>query len=253
VAETEHQEREQEHQHQQQQHRANKRFHGDLAHARDMSVEQLKKLADENIREADQVVRKSINFQREMIKRDPAKFKALGIDSHNLLHEPVTHHRHHEQPQPSAMLETSSSISASRPQAEHMVIPDILLEQAARRAKEDAEDGLDELVAKANGAIMSNRKLVTDLVGAKDKAKSLRREYDELAQSDADDMATLKREEALLTQANPPPDLKSAASLTNEELSLLEERATTLENKGARRVRAKLQNEKHRRRRKYGH
>jgi len=211
-------------------------------------VEQLKKLADENIKEADLVVRKSINFQREMIKRDPEKFKALGLDHNNLLHEPVTHRHHHQQPQPSALLETRSSIS----KAEHMVIPDILLEQAAKRATEDAEDGLDELLARANGAIVNNKKLVTDLVGAKDKAKALRREYDALAQSDADDMATLKREEALLTRANPPSDHKSAAGLTDEELSLLEERATTLEHKGARRVRAKLQNEKHRRR-KYGH
>jgi hypothetical protein len=227
-----------------------------LKHAKDLSVEELTKLATKHIKEGEKVVRKIEDFQQEVLKKDPSlKFKA--VDDHNLLHEPVVHHRHHATPTTSSLLETSSSVERQKKDAS-MPVPDILIERAAKRASEQAEDDIDALLSKAEGAITTDKKLVHDIGGFHAKIRSLKNEYEALAKSDAKDVATLRAEEALITKATSshhvaPP--KSAASITNEELSLLEDAASKIEHKGARRVRAKIgaQSEKHRHRRKHAH
>jgi len=236
----------------QQQHHTAKHQTPDLRHAKDMSVDELTKLASKHIKAGDRVVRKIQDFHEQIMKKDPQKFKSIG---HNLLHEPTVHHRHHTAPTPSSMLETSSSIER-HPNKIDTAIPDILIERAAQRATDTAENDIEALLAKANGAITTDKKLVHDIGGFHDKIRSLKHEYEALAKSDAKDVATLAAEEAMITKATSSHHTapKQASPITNEELSLLEDAASKNEHRGARRVRAKLgaQSEK-RHRRKHGH
>jgi len=227
-----------------------------LGNAKDFSVEELTRLAAKRIKEGDRVVRKLEDFQERIIQKDPQAFKD---DSHNLVREPIVHHHHHTQsPAPSSMLETKSSIKQSRRHYD-WAVPDILIESAARRAKAQAEEGVEDLIAQAQGAISKNKQLVHDMGATNAKIRSLKQEFAALSKSDADDVATLQAEEAMVAKTKkathhhaPTP---TAASISNEELSLLEDAASKIEHKGARRVRAKIgaQSQKHRRRRKHGH
>jgi len=227
-----------------------------LRHAKDLSVEELTKLASKHIKDGDKVVHKIQDFQQQLLKKDPEKFKAIHLNGNrDLLHEPTVHHHHHSQPT-SSLLETSSEITRHH-EDDDDVLPDVLIEAAAKKATEKAEDDIEALLSKADGAIATDKKLVKEIGGYHDKIRAIHDEYTQLAKSSANDVQTLRNTEALISKASHShhAPAKSASTISNEELSLLEDAASKIERKGARRVRAKMgaQSEKHRRRRKHGH
>jgi len=227
------------------QHEAHHPTHVDLHHAKDLSVDELARLANQHIKAGNNAVRNLEDFQQQVAKKD-----GLEYDPHNMLHEPIVHHHQHRT-NTASLLETASEVKHGKHHPAE--IPEVLIEEAAKREKENAEDGIEELIAKANGAINKNKKLADDTLAYKAKIRSIQKEFESLAKSVPEDVETLRREQALIAKTQKQTAVHhEAAPVSNDELSFLEDAATTLEHKGStsRHLKAKLE-KKHRR--KHGH
>jgi len=180
-----------------------------VADGANMSVEQLQKMARKTIQGGAKIVASLQKFQETM---------APQLFTHNLLHTPVVHH-HHQPSHASSLLEVSEGAQAEA-DVEAKVGADktsAFFSAAARRVTEDAENGIDELLDRANDEIDNNKIIVKDLGKVHSKIVRIQKEYNQLRKSDASDIASMQAEEALMKRIGASKPSAPAVSLAEEE------------------------------------